>query len=224
MEIAWFGSGCFRLRDRNTIAVTDPYLLDPTFQNLQLKADVTTLSRGEKNLRKLVPASRKSVYVIRGPGEYEIGGIFFRGMPANPPNPDLNGQQSGFVYRINVEGVSVLHMGQLTAPPSQDVIDEFGSPHILIVPPGGRGTLGRTEAIRLVSTLAPSIIIPMGYTDATPDENEEAITGFLRELGIDVPEPAPSLSLRRSALPTENIEVIRLESRAKLKRPAGEQA
>ena len=55
MEIAWFGSACFRLRDRNTIAVTDPYLLDPSFQNLQTKADVTTLSRGDQKLRKLVP-------------------------------------------------------------------------------------------------------------------------------------------------------------------------
>ena len=222
MEIAWFGSGCFRLRDRNTIAVTDPYLLDPTFQNLQTKADVTTLSHGDQNLRKLVPASRKSVYTIRGPGEYEIGGVFVRGLPANRPNTELNGQQPVFIYRFNVEGVSVLHLGQLTAPPSQDVIDEFESPDVLIVPPGERGALGRADAVRLVSALTPSIVIPLGYTDNSAKDNDEAIAGFLRELSIDVSEPVPALSLRRSALPAESTGVVRLESRAKLKRPAGE--
>ncbi len=222
MEIAWFGSGCFRLRDRNTIAVTDPYLLDPSFQNLQTKADVTTLSHGDQNLRKLIPASRESVYFIHGPGEYEIGGIFVRGMPANRPNPELNGQEPVFVYRFTVEGVSVLHLGQLVAPPSQAVIDEFESPDVLIVPPGERGTLGRADAVRLVSALAPSIVIPLGYTDNSPQDNDEAIAGFLRELSIDVPEPVPSLSLRRNADPAEGTRVVRLESRAKLKRPAGE--
>ncbi len=224
MEIAWFGSACFRLRDRNTIAVTDPYLLDPSFQNLQTKADVTTLSRGDQKLRKLVPASRKSVYIVRGPGEYEIGGIFIRGMPVNRPNPELNGQPAGLVYRITVDGVAVLHLGQLAAPPSQEVIDQFESPHVLIVPPGDRGTLGRVDAIRLVSALTPSIVIPMGYTDATARENDEAISAFLHDLGIDVPSPVPALSLRRGALPAESTQVVRLESRAKLKRPVGEKS
>ncbi|MDP6349021.1 MAG: MBL fold metallo-hydrolase [Chloroflexota bacterium] len=222
MEIAWFGSGCFRLRDRNTIAVTDPYLPDPSFQNLQIKADVTTLSLIGPKIRKLVAASRPEVYTIQEPGEYEIGGIFVRGLPTHRPSVESNGQSAGFVYRYTVDGVSVCHLGQLNAPPDQEVIDQFGSPQVLIVPPGGRGSLSRADAIRLVSAMTPSYVIPMGYAAAKPAENEEAITGFLRELGMDLPEQAAAFTIRRGALPTENIEVVRLESRAKLKRPVGE--
>ena len=222
MEIAWFGSGCFRLRDRNTIAVTDPYLPDPSFQNLQIKADVTTLSLVGPKTRKLVAASRHEVYTIQGPGEYEIGGIFVRGLPAHRPSAESNGQSAGDVYRYTVDGVSICHLGQLNAPPDQEVIDQFDSPRVLIIPPGGRGAFSRVDAIRLVSAMTPSYIIPMGYAAAKPAENEEAIGSFLRELGMDLPEPAAALTIRRGALPTENTEVVRLESRAKLKRPVGE--
>jgi L-ascorbate metabolism protein UlaG (beta-lactamase superfamily) len=222
MEIAWFGSGCFRLRDRNTIAVTDPYLPDPSFQNLQIKADVTTLSLIGPKIRKLVAATRSEVYTIQGPGEYEIGGIFVRGLPAHRPSAESNGQGAGFVYRYTVDGVSVCHLGQLSAPPDQGVIDQFASPDVLIIPPGGRGSFNRADAIRLVSTMTPSYVIPMGYATAKPTENEEAITGFLRELGMDLPEPTTAFTIRRGSLPAEDIEIVRLESRAKLKRPVGE--
>ena len=222
MEIAWFGSGCFRLRDRNTIAVTDPYLPDPSFQNLQIKADVTTLSVIGPKTRKLVAASRHEVYTIQGPGEYEIGGIFVRGLPTHWPSAESNGQDTGYVYRYTVDGISICHLGQLSAPPDQEVIDQFESPQVLIVPPGGRGSFSRGDAIRLVSAMTPSYVIPMGYAAAKPAENKEAIDGFLHELGMDLPEPAATLTIRRGTLSSENTEVVRLESRAKLKRPVGE--
>lgn len=216
MEIAWFGSSCFRLRNRNTVVVTDPYLLDPTFQNLQTKTDVTTFSNGKENLRKLVPASRESIYFVDGPGEYEIGGIFIRGMPAGNP---LNAE-TGSIYRLTLDGVNILHMGQLKAPPSQAILDELGAPHILLIPPGRDAALEQTDVVRLVSVLSPSILIPMGYTSLTSSENADLINSFLRELGQDVPEPVSSLTVRSSNFPTENTQLVQLESRAKLKRPA----
>ena len=223
MEIVWFGGGCFRLRDRNTVAITDPYLPDPRFQNLRIKADVTTSSLADQKPRKLVPATRESIYSIQGPGEYEIGGIFVRALPAHRPHPESNGQVDTFVYRFTVQGVTICHMGQLAGPPRQDVIDEFESPHVLILPPGGRGEFSQGDAIRLVSAMTPSIVVPMGYAAAAAEENQAAIEEFLREIGMDIPEALPALSLRRSALPTENMEVAQLESRTKLKRPVGEQ-
>ena len=222
MEIAWFGGSCFRLRNRNTVAVTDPYLLDPTFQNLQTKTDVTVLSNGKDNLRKLVPASRKSVYFVDGPGEYEIGGIFIRGMPANNPSNAQAGEHIDSVYRLTVDGVNILHMGQLKAPPSQAVLDELGAPHILLIPPGRDGALEQNPVVRLVSVLSPSILIPMGYTNLTSSENADSIASFLRELGQDVPEPVGSLTVRSSNFPSENMQIVQLESRAKLKRPTNE--
>lgn len=222
MEIAWFGSSCFRLRNRNTVAVTDPYLLDPTFQNLQTKTDVTILSNGKENLRKLVPASRESIYCVDGPGEYEIGGIFIRGVPAGNPMNAETGEGTGSIYRLTLDGVNILYMGQLKAPPSQAILDELGAPHILLIPPGRDAALEQTAVVRLVSVLSPSILIPMGYTDLTALENVDLIDSFLRELGQDVPEPVSSLSVRSSNFTSENTQIVQLESRAKLKRPASE--
>ena len=91
MEIAWYGSSCFRLRDRNTIALADPYRPDPKFQNLQIKTDLISVSQPSRELRSIVANVRKSPYVINRPGEYEVGGIFVNAVWSGPDNDQPDG-------------------------------------------------------------------------------------------------------------------------------------
>ena len=220
MEIAWYGGSCFRLRDRNTIALADPYLPDSKFQNLQIKTDLITVSSPNRELRNIVPNVRQSPYKIDGPGEYEVGGIFVNAVWDGINNGQTHGAPPSLVCTFAIDGVAICHLGQLEAPLSKELLELITPVDVLIIPPGGRGKLGRVQAARIVSATSPKVVIPMEYTSGET-ENGGGIDAFLREAGLEAGEPVNSVNLSRSNLPDDKTETVLLESRTRLKKPAG---
>ncbi|MCY3802775.1 MAG: MBL fold metallo-hydrolase [Chloroflexi bacterium] len=220
MEIAWYGGSCFRLRDRNTIALADPYLPDSKFQNLQIKTDLITVSQPNLDRRNIVPNVRKSPYVIDGPGEYEVGGIFVNAVWNGSNNGRTNGAPPGLICTFAIDGVAICHLGQLEAPLSKELLELITPVDVLIIPPGGRGKLGRVQAARIVSATSPKVVIPMEYASGE-HEDGGGIDAFIREAGLEAGEPVNAVNLSRSNLPDDKTETVLLESRTRLKKPAG---
>lgn len=84
MEITWYGHSCFRITERNlATVVTDPYDHRAVgYAPLKLKADIVTVSHSAPGHNYLA-AVKGEPYVITGPGEYEIGGVFITGLQTN---------------------------------------------------------------------------------------------------------------------------------------------
>ena len=219
MEIAWYGSSCFRLRDRNTIALADPYLPDPKFQNLQIKTDLISVSQPSRERRNVVPNARKSYYVIDGPGEYEVGGIFVNAV-WNGPNGRTDGAPPSLICTFAIDGVAICHLGQLEAPPSKELLEAITPVDVLIIPPGGRGKLSGVQAARIVSATSPKVVIPMEYAPGERENGGDGIDSFLREAGLEAGEPVSAISLSRTTLPDDKTETVLLESRTRQKKPA----
>ena len=228
MEITWYGGSCFRLRDKNTnvTALADPYMPDPRFQNLQVKADLITVSRLDLELRNIVPNVRTPPYIIEGPGEYEIRGCFVRAL-WNVANDDLvrvaeGDGPRGLVFSFVMDGVSICHLGQLGMPLEAPVVEAISPVDILIMPPGGIGKLTDTEAAKILSDVSPKVVILMDYaSNGSWGGDANQISSFLEEAGLDRREPVPSLSLTTTSLPGDKTELVFLESRTKEKRPTG---
>ena len=79
MEITWYGQSCFRLRDYGRAVVTDPYNPEIGLRVPRVTATLVTVSHDHDD-HNHVQALRGSPYVVAGPGEYEIGGIFVVGI------------------------------------------------------------------------------------------------------------------------------------------------
>ena len=220
MEIAWYGSSCFRLRDRNTIALADPYRPDPKFQNLQIKTDLISVSQPSRELRSIVANVRKSPYVINRPGEYEVGGIFVNAVWSGPDNDQPDGAAPSLICTFAVDGVSICHLGQLAAPPSKELLESITPFDVLIIPPGGRGKLSSAQAARIVSATSPKVVIPMEYAPSEHENGGDGIDSFLREAGLEAGAPVAAINLSRTTLPDDKTETVLLESRTRQKRPA----
>jgi len=220
MEITWYGGSCFRLRDRNTIALADSYLPDPRFQNLQIKTDLATFSRPGLPLRTIVPNIRKTVFEVTRPGEYEVGGIFVSTFPSGTGVNGTEDAASVLVSLFVLDGTSVCHLGQLEEPLSGELAERLTPLDVLLIPHGGRGKLSKSAASDLVSALEPGVVIPMGYAGEAPEDTEKGISEFLEELGLPGPEPVAVLNVSRSSLPENRTEVMLLESKSKEKKPA----
>lgn len=209
MEITWYGHSCFRLTQRGLASVvTDPY--DHTvvgYRPLKLKADVVTISHDAPG-HNYLKAVRNVRYVVRGPGEYEIGGVFITGVRTNGKR-HKEGEPLNTLYVFDFEGITVAHLGDLRRVPTQAEVEALGPVHVLLLPVGGGGGLTPAKAAEVVNLLEPNIVIPMHYK--TPDSSLELapLSRFLKEMGMAQKEPLPSLKVTSpSSLPDETQVVV----------------
>ncbi|HEY2594534.1 MAG TPA: MBL fold metallo-hydrolase, partial [Chloroflexota bacterium] len=79
MELSWLGHACFRLRGRDVTILTDPYEADGWgYGPLAASANVVTISNDHPHHAGLGGIDGQP-HVLRGPGEYEIGGALIWG-------------------------------------------------------------------------------------------------------------------------------------------------
>ncbi|MDT8898787.1 MAG: MBL fold metallo-hydrolase [Thermanaerothrix sp.] len=212
MEITWYGHSCFRITERNlATVVTDPYDHRAVgYAPLKLKADIVTVSHAAPGHNYLAGVKGEP-YVITGPGEYEIGGVFITGLQTNGTGKKSTDEPRNTLYLIEYNGINVLHLGNLNRVPTQAEVESLGAVHIVLVPVGGGSTLNAAKAAEVVSLLEPNIVIPMHY--ATPDSavKLDGLNKFLKAMGLNEVTPQPVLKVNSvNALPEET-QVIVLE-------------
>lgn len=208
MEIVWYGLSCFRLTERGlATVVTDPF--EPTLglPTLKLKADIVTVSHDAPghNYLKAVKGERRA---ITGPGEYEIGGVFVTGIRMEPRDSKKNGSKSNTLYVFDFEGLAVAHLGDLAYVPTQSQIEDLGAVDIALVPVGGGGALGASEAAEVISLIEPSIVVPMYYKTGKEDLKLTPVARFLSEMGISKAEAVPVLKATKSGMPDETQVIV----------------
>ncbi|MGA2820356.1 MAG: MBL fold metallo-hydrolase [Anaerolineales bacterium] len=215
MEITWYGHSCFRLTERGLASVvTDPFDDTIGYSTLRLKAEVVTVSHdapGHNNADAVKGEKR----IIRGPGEFEIGGVFITGVATRRA---ASGQESktktpekaieNTLYLFNFNGLNVAHLGDLNYVPTQQQIESLGAVDVLLVPVGGGGALTASQAAEMVSLLEPSVVVPMHYKTPEVDVKLESLNKFLKEMGLSGIKPLDSLKIGHSDLPDETRVVV----------------
>lgn len=213
MEITWYGHSCFRMTERGkTTVITDPY--NPTQLGITpvgtMRADVITVSHDVPHHNYLEGVlSKESPYVLRGAGEYEIGGTFLTGIPLHHIHEDEVALNIGYV--VHYEDVNVLHLGDLGHVPPPSLAQSFGDVHVLLVPVGGRNTLSASQASDIISMIEPNYVIPMHYALPGLTVELDEVERFLKVMGISNVTTTESLKVTRESLPEET-EVILLQA------------
>lgn len=215
MEITWLGHACFRLRGREVTVLTDPYGgADWGYAPLTVAADIVTLSHAHPHHSDLDGVSGEP-RILRGPGEYEIGGVMVWGIPTHRRvGPDGKERARNTAYSVQMEGLTVCHLGDLGYPPGAEQLAQLKNADVLLVPVGGHCTIGGAEAAEIVANIEPTIIIPMHY--ATPETQGalelDTIDRFCREMGASGLAPQARLNVSAGSLPSEPTVVL-LEQR-----------
>lgn len=209
MEITWYGHSCFRLTERGlSTVVTDPFdNLAIGYEPLRLKADIVTVSHdapGHNNTN----AVKGSSHVISGPGEYEIGGVFITGVQTDANGKNTPDQPRNTLYVFDYDGLNVAHLGDLRQVPSQAEVEALGTVHVALVPVGAGGSLHAAKAAEVISLLEPNIVIPMHYATRATKIPLDALSKFMKEMGLTAHESLASLKITRSTLPDETRVVV----------------
>ena len=212
MEITWYGLSCFRLTEKGMAAVvTDPYdHRDAGYPPLKLKADIVTVSHDSPG-HNFLDGVQGEPYIINGPGEYEVGGVFITGIQVGGHRTP--GELTNTIYLFDFNPITVAHLGELNRVPTQTEVEALGMVNIALVPIGNEHALSASRAAEVISLLEPSIVIPMHYSAQENNLPLESLSKFLKEMGISTIETLPSLKISGTSLPDET-KVIVLDSQS----------
>lgn len=207
MEITWYGQACFRLRSRGLSVVTDPYGADLGIKLPRLTATVVTISHSHDDHNN-AQAVKGSPFVISGPGEYEIEGIFIIGVSTF--HDSRKGEELGrnTAYLIEFENLTICHLGDLGHVPDQEQIEQLNSVDVLLIPVGGRTTLTASKAAEVIGLLEPKVVIPMHYQVPGLNVQLNNVGRFLKEMAVEMPTKQESLNIIKNQLPQETQVVI----------------
>ena len=202
MEITWFGKSCFRLRGRGGSVLTDPFAPEAGYRLPRMAASLVTVSHDDEG-HNYARIARDNPYVIQGPGEYEVGGVFVIGVATY--HDDKQGAERGknTGYLIEHEEMAICHLGDLGHLPSQEQIEELDGIDILMIPVGGKEVLTAARAAEVVNLLEPKLVIPMRFRIADMDKELATVTRFLNEMNAKEIEPQEALRITASQLPDE---------------------
>ncbi len=154
--------------------VTDPYGLMVGWKLSTLKADVVTVSHQHQDHNNVLGVKSNSdqpkPFLIDQAGEYEVGGITVFGHPTWHDQQQGAARGINLIFSIYLDGVHVLHLGDLGHQLSESQIEEIGDIDVLLVPVGGAITLDPQGAMEVIAALEPGVVIPMHYRTPSHDQ------------------------------------------------------
>lgn len=207
VEIRWLGHSCFVLKGKEKTVLTDPYCPELGYSLGQHEADIVTVSHFHPG-HSYIEGIASSPKQIKGPGEYEIGNIFITGLASYHDKEKGETRGKNTIYLIEMEGLSLCHLGDLGHALTSSLAGELGNCDILFLPVGEVSTISIDEAAEIVKQLTPHIVIPMHYKTDVLTRNLESADEFLAKMGIHEIEPKAKLSVTKASLPSELQTVV----------------
>lgn len=215
-KIIWAGQSCFQIIISNSKNHSTSVVIDPFDETIGLKvprfsADILFVTHGHYDHNN-VKAIKGEPFLIKGPGEYEIKGVFIKGIPSF--HDDVQGKERGenTIYTIEDEDIKICHLGDLGQKQLTDEqLEKIGSVDVLMIPTGGTYTISSQEAQKIISQVEPKIIIPMHYQLPKLKLKLESLSKFLKVMGRNSIEPQNSFSVKSTSLPKEGMEIVVLK-------------
>jgi len=212
MVITYYGVSCYKVQFGDTIIAFNPVSKQSDYKASTFGADIALISvnKPDYNGREQVAYGSREPFLIEGPGEYEVGGIYVRGFGV-PQEWEGGGKKEkgtviNTVYSVLFEGVNLCHLGALQKEALDPQITEsLGEIDLLFVPVFGGNTLGPAGAAKVATTLAPKLIIPM-YADM--GGGKATLAQFLKESGGEGAETVEKLTLKKKDLDGKEGDVL----------------
>lgn len=209
MQITWNGLGSFTIvskpLDGDVTLVTDPYdnATGLRFPRTLSAAIVVSSHKGDEagNVSAVSGEQNKKPFAIDHPGEYEVKGVFIKGIQA-----DKKDGTEHTIYRIGTEGMQIAFLGALDRPLKDDEIQALGNIDVLVVPVGGGAVLGKDDANEVVSQIEPRLVVPSHFNVKGLKLKREDVEGFCKELACPT-EEMNKLKVTKSSLPQEDINI-----------------
>ncbi len=182
MLLTYLGHSCFLLEgDDGTRVLTDPCDPDTGYRIAPLRVDAVTVSH-EHHDHNDTACVLGAPRILREAGDAAAGSASICAFPCW--HDEAHGAKRGpnLAFRIRMDGMSVLHLGDLGHLPSEAFRAAVGTIDVLLCPVGGVYTIDGCQAAQVVSLLAPRVVVPMHYRTPQLAFQLDGIEPFLRRM------------------------------------------
>ncbi len=182
------------------MVITDPFPPDSGYSLGKQTANIVTVSHQHPS-HAYTQGIGGEPRIIRGPGEYEISGVLIIGIATFHDTQGGQTRGKNTVYVMEIDGISVCHLGDLGHVLTSEQVEEIGDIDVLLLPVGGVSTINAAMAAEVIRQLEPEAVVPMHYKTNSMKRELDPVETFLKEMGMEQIEPRPKLNVTKSNLP-----------------------
>ncbi len=210
MIITYHNADFFKVSFGDTTIAVNPISKDSKIKGARFGSDITlvSLNSPEHNGVDVTSRGDKESFLIKGPGEYEVSGVFIKGFISKS---NYGGEDRfNTIYTVSLEGINLCFLGALGEKDlSSETKEAIDGVDILFVPVGGDGVLDPATAHKVAVQFEPKLIIPSHFAEVG-DKN--ALKTFLKESGAENVKPVDKLTIKRKDLDGMEGEVMVLDA------------
>jgi len=185
MEITYIGHSSFKIKGKDVSLVIDPYDPKIGYKYPKQECDILLITHYHFDHDYIQGATNYKILIDK-PGEYEVSGVFINGIQTFHDNTQGSERGNNTIYLISIDGINILHLGDLGHELSKDQMERISQVDVLMIPVGGKYTIDSEVASKVISSIEPSFVIPMHYQtqESTTIQGLDTIQSFFNEMGI----------------------------------------
>jgi len=196
MKINWLNKACFKIsispKKKEKVDILVGSFDDR--DRLKGKVDILLLSKAKG---KIKPS--RNPFLINGPGEYEVRGVFIRGIEIQTEEG-----KTATVYTIEAEELKVCSFCEIDSKElSAEHLEKIGSIDILIIFLGQNFSSKQIQ--KIIVQLEPKIIVPI---ETGEEKSKIKLKEFLKEMGAKETERKKQLIFKKNELKEDGTEII----------------
>ena len=215
-KIQWAGQSCFQIsvstsKDNSADIVIDPFDESYGLKVPNFSADIALVTHDHKDHNN-IKALKGDPFVINGPGEYEVKGVFIQGIDSYHDEEQGKKRGRNTIYIFEAEGMRFCHMGDFGQKQLTDEqLEKIDSVDILMIPIGGEYTIDSAGASKIISQIEPLIVIPMHFQLPKLKLKLDGVEKFLKTMGNNKIEPVDKFTVKSSTLSKDTMEIVVLK-------------
>ena len=201
MHISWLGNTCLKLQTKaqsgdDITLIIDPYKPATGVFPRSVSPDIALFTHGEEGSITL----SGDPFVLASPGECETKGVLITAVQGHT--------EGAVLFRLDAEHMSLAHLGHTNTPLTDTQLEALSGVDMLCLPVGGGDHMYTAEqAAKVVSSIEPRVIIPIGHKSDT-DTTAADVSAFVAALGIQADEPTKKVIFKKKQLPQDQTRVV----------------
>ncbi len=204
MIITYHNGGFIKIVSGDLTIAFNPISKDSRLKPTNFGADVVFVSADNSDCNGVdtVKRNNKNLFVIDGAGEYEVSGVFAKGVATKTQYNNEGKDIINTMYSLHIEDVHILNLGLINEDKlTGKMLDGIDDVDIVILPISGEGTIDPGVANKMANSLEAKVVMPTFY-------NKDTLNTFLKESSAESVKPIEKLVIKKKDLINKTGEVV----------------
>lgn len=209
MHLYWQGFSYFKLITGDTTVTINPFRQQDGLSYGSVKAELVLV--GDGDVAEAKKTTQGDPFIVSGPGEYEVRGVFVYGIP----ELDAFGKEAGRTFFVvKAENISIGFLGAMQQKElTEKQLEIVEGVDILCVPVGGGDVLDTHAAVATTNRIEPRIVIPAHCKRKGVKAALATADAFIKEAGAKNIDKDQKLKITSKQLPQEDMHIFVFEDR-----------